>query len=500
MSAKLVFISHSSKDDRVVSDIRQALERLRIEVWADSQRLAGGDLLTPVVMDAIGRSSHVLAILSTNAINSPWVRKEIDYAFGLQQKVIPVMLPGIEPAALGLWFDEEPVGVKLAIGPGGVSMALPALLAAVDEILPGEAVANLQADLAPMADLVLELSDPAISASDGVRRAAAVAHLTYHPADGGPEVESPRYRFRSPLGPIEADDLTWYLERYINWPSGVFQERARAIEANLPRWGRSLFDTVNPEAARKALEPWKAAPAGVERRFTVKVDRELVDPTAQRRAEADESATLLLGLPWELIHDGEGFLFQGARGVRVRRSLPNRNPQPAIATPHPIRVLLVSPRPEDDSASYLDHRVSARPVIEALTGLGDLAEFKLLDSPTFPALQHELNRAAYHVVHFDGHGVYDREKRLGALLFEDGSRRSDLVTADRIAEVIRGHRVPLFFLEACQSAKSLTVAEAGQSLPAEDSQSSPWLRGVDRKASMDEKHAVHTNCFIQSRA
>jgi tetratricopeptide (TPR) repeat protein len=467
MAGKLVFVSHSSKDDRFVSDLRLALEGLHIEVWTDSQRLAGGDLLTLAVLDAIGRASHVLAILSPNAINSPWVRKEIDYAAGLRKKVIPVLLPGIEPAALGLWFREEPVGVKVQVGPGGVSAALPALLAAVDERLPGEIVANVQAQLAPMADLVLDLADPAISTSDGVRRATATACLTYRPPDGGPEVESPRYRFTAPLGPIEADDLTGYLERYINWPSGVFQERARLIEANLPRWGQRLFGTLNTVAARNALEAWKAAPAGVERRFTVKVDRELVDATKERRAEADEAATILLALPWELIHDGQGFLFQGARGVRVRRSLPNRNPQPALATQPPIRVLLVSPRPEDESAAYIDHRVSARPVIEALTGLGPLAEFKVLDPPTFPALERELDRAAYHVVHFDGHGVYDRKHGLGALCFENpadedkvAGRRSELVTADKIAEVIRGHRVPLFFLEACQSAKAVNQPSA----------------------------------------
>jgi tetratricopeptide (TPR) repeat protein len=348
-----------------------------------------------------------------------------------------------------------------------VSAALPALLAAVDERLPGETVANLQAELAPMADLVLELADPAIGSSDGVQRATATARLTYRPADGGPKVDSPRYRFTAPLGPIEADDLTWYLERYINWPSGVFQQRARAIEENLPLWGQRLLKTLNTETARNALEAWKAAPAGLERRFTVKVERELVDATEERRAQADEAATLLLALPWELIHDGQGYLFQGARGVRVRRSLPNRNPQPALATPHPIRVLLVSPRPEDETAAYLDHRVSARPVIEALTGLGELTEFQALDPPTFPALEQELGRAAYHVVHFDGHGVYDRKQGLGALCFEDpadtekvSGRRSEIVTADRIAGVIRGHRVPLFFLEACQSAKALTEPSA----------------------------------------
>src|ERR1700730_4520101 len=117
MSGKFAFISHSSKDDRVVSDLRLAFERLNIEVWTDSQRLTGGDLLTPVVMDAIGKTTHFLAILSTNAINSPWVRKEINHALSLRKKVIPVLLPGIEPAALGLWFPEEPVGVKIEIGP-----------------------------------------------------------------------------------------------------------------------------------------------------------------------------------------------------------------------------------------------------------------------------------------------------------------------------------------------------------------------------------------------
>jgi tetratricopeptide (TPR) repeat protein len=456
MSGKSVFISHSSKDDGIVLQLRHSLERLQIGVWADSQQLTGGDPLTPRVTDAIGKASHFIAILSVNAINSPWVRKEIDYALGLGKKVIPVLLPGIEASGLGSWFREEPVGIKIMVGPGGLSAALPKLLAALEDRLPREDVANPQAGLPPIADLVLELSDPEINTSNGVRRATATAHLNYSPADGGPTVRSPRYTFTAPLGPIEADDLTWYLERYINWPSGVFQDRAREIEAKLPRWGRALFDTLNTEAARNALHAWNVVPAGMERSFTVKLD---LDPADKLLPEASEAATLLLALPWELIHDGQGYMFMGARGARVRRSLTNRNPQPPIATPPPIRVLLVSSRPEDKSARYIDHRVSARPVIQALTELGELAEFKVLDPPTFPALQEELGRADYHVVHFDGHGVYDRKHGLGALCFEDpadeqkiAERRSKLVTADKIAEVIRGHRVPLFFLEACQTA------------------------------------------------
>ena len=128
----------STTDDRMVSDLRQAFERLNIEVWTDSQRLTGGELLEPAVMDAIGKANYFLAILSPNAVNSPWVRKEIDRAIDLGKKVIPVLLPGIEPAALGLWFREEPVGMKLRVAPGGVSAALPDLLAALGERLPSE--------------------------------------------------------------------------------------------------------------------------------------------------------------------------------------------------------------------------------------------------------------------------------------------------------------------------------------------------------------------------
>lgn len=230
---------------------------------------------------------------------------------------------------------------------------------------------------------------------------------------------------------------------------------------------------MNVDASRAALQAWKTSPA--DRRFTIKVDKQLIAGTPQdKQSEANEAATLLLGLPWELIHDEKGYLFQGARPVRVRRSLPNRDQQSAVASKPPIRVLLVSPRPEDDSATYIDHRSSAKPLVEALSQLGKLAEFKLLEPPTFPALETEITRAAesgmpYHVVHFDGHGVYDRKHGLGMLCFEDPvdvskleMRRSKLVGADEIARIVRDHRIPLFFLEACQTAKA--VADPGASV------------------------------------
>lgn len=46
----------------------------------------------------------------------------------------------------------------------------------------------------------------------------------------------------SPIGQIEQDELSWYLEKYYTWPSGLFRERAKALEDQLPQWGKRLFD------------------------------------------------------------------------------------------------------------------------------------------------------------------------------------------------------------------------------------------------------------------
>ena len=77
---------------------------------------------------------------------------------------------------------------------------------------------------------------------DGRRRATAIATLSYEPADEAARpVTSRRFPFTAPIGPIEADDLRWYLERYYLWPTGVFRARAAAVEAQLPVWGEALF-------------------------------------------------------------------------------------------------------------------------------------------------------------------------------------------------------------------------------------------------------------------
>lgn len=461
MPGKSVFLSHSSKDDAIVRSLRNALESLGIETWDDAQWLTAGDLLSPELQQAVERADYFLVVVSRDALDSEWVEREIGFAQAAHKKVIPLVRPGVGKPSLRRLLGEEHIHIPLADGPGAITAALPDILVGMGLDLPRDVVEQAQEQARPLADLILELTDPAVQELDSKRRASAVARLIYNPPDESPAVESHRYRFTAPLGPIEAEEIKWYLERYINWPARLFQERAQRVVEALPRWGRALYDAVNDETAHEALEAWTAA-ATAERRFTLKVNQRLItgSPDAQQQ-EADEAATLLLALPWELIHDDNGYLFQHEQPVRVRRSLPNSKWKPAPATQPPIRVLLVSPRPEDESVAYIDHRVSARPLVEALSQLGDLAQFRLLDPPTLDALQAELDRATkagkpYHVVHFDGHGVYDRHQGLGLLCFEDAAHHIHLVGANKIAEIVQKHRIPLFFLEACQTAQTLT--------------------------------------------
>src|SRR5262245_177231 len=117
-----IFISHASKDDDFVKELRTALEDQRLPVWVDSRNLRGGAKLAPEIEQAIETARQTIVVFSPNTINSLWVRKEIQTALAVEKRrneygyrVIPLLLPGVEPSALALWFDEEPVGVKVEL-------------------------------------------------------------------------------------------------------------------------------------------------------------------------------------------------------------------------------------------------------------------------------------------------------------------------------------------------------------------------------------------------
>ena len=464
-------------------DLRAALADHGQDGWIDSRELRGGDPLWTEIQKAIEAADAFAVLVSPDALQSKWVGMELVHALELRKQrgkddfpVIPLSLNGTKLGVLEQFFGEEPLYISVSSEAGGVEAAMNALLVALRERLPAEVAVAAQPEAEPLEELVLELTDLKFYEHDAVRRASARARLVYEPATPGqPDVHSEHdWRLIAPIGPIEAEELRWYLEKYAIWPSHYFRDRAHKVEENLVKWGQLLYDAAMPVAhTSNVMSAWARIGDHAGRRFSVSVDTipEAGAPEADIKV-AKEAATLLLALPWELIHNRDNYLFLGAKPVRVRRRLPQTKAfdVPVVATP--IRILLVTARPEDDSCGYLDHRLSALPLVEAMESLPGIVKIHVLSPPTLRSLRAELDRARkdrepYHVVHFDGHGVYDRTVGLGGLCFEHPedtgkleNRRHRTVFTDELGPLLRDHRIPLVFLEACQTAQAEKASES----------------------------------------
>jgi hypothetical protein len=478
-----LFISHSSQDDGFVREIQQALGNFEQDVWIDSRELRGGDPLWQEIEKAIEEAAAYAVVVSPNAFQSNWVGKELRHALKVQKRrgknkfpVIPLSLNGTRLGVLEEFFEEEPIYIPVSSAAGGIDAAIHPILVALGLREPDDVSPTQQPKAEALEELVLELTDLKFHEQDGVRRASARARLVYEPGTPGqPEVKSTQgWRFIAPLGPIEAEELRWYLEKFAIWPSEFFRPRARKVEESLAKWGQLLHKAALPrEYTENVMKAWARIGDEVGRRFSVYVDATLEAGAPDTDVvTAREAGTLLLGLPWELLHDGEGFLFQGAKPMRVRRRLPNTRALDAPVVATPIRILLISARPEDDACGYIDHRSSALPLVEATEELGGRVRINVLSPPTLPALREELDRARrfrepYHVVHFDGHGVYDRAVGLGGLCFEEPQdvrklekRRHATVSTSELGPLLRDHRLPIVFLDACQTAQAEKASES----------------------------------------
>jgi hypothetical protein len=339
----MIFISHSSDDAAFVSELRTQLESFGLKAWVDCRELIGGQKLTQAIEQAITDSDYFIVVISPQTVNSDWVFEEVAYALAKQQndaqfKIIPLLFGNMQPNALRSWFGKEkPLAISVANKSGGLLEALPQILAALGQQAPDRIEKIIELENQPLEELILELEEPEIKTLDDKRtQLVAKAELTYQPADPGKrEQKSHRFLFTAPIGIIELDDLRWYLEQYQIWPAGEFKKRAGRIAANLPQWGQALYNAaLNHESARQLAQSWRQAEG--ERRFSVLIDDEALDEN--NKSQTLQAANALWALPWELLHDGSGYIAEGKQGGRVRRRLPNRKEFDAFSLELPIKV------------------------------------------------------------------------------------------------------------------------------------------------------------------
>ncbi len=90
------FLSHSSKDKRIVKEVGVYLNKCFIKVWLDIDELSAGASLSGKIQDGIDKSNFFVVFISNNFLKSSWCVDEFDRAhpgyLKERWKILPVLL------------------------------------------------------------------------------------------------------------------------------------------------------------------------------------------------------------------------------------------------------------------------------------------------------------------------------------------------------------------------------------------------------------------------
>ena len=263
-------------------------------------------------------------------------------------------------------------------------------------------------------------------------------------------------------------DLAWYVEEYAEYPFEPHPQRAARIEARMRALGSELFNTLFASNTR-TLRLW------------AKVAEHLADLRVEIVTDA-EGAT---ALPWELLRDPDTDTVLALHAKAFVRAAPEVPRQALVLAQQPvIRILLVICRPA--GGDDVPFRSVATRLIKGLSAEArEVFQLDVLRPPTFARLAAVLSDAKangqpYHVVHFDGHGVYGLPDMLpvdvaklkyrvagpqGFVLFEtdDPNNPRKLVHGSQLGDLLVQNDVPLLVLNACRSAHAAQSADEDES-------------------------------------
>jgi hypothetical protein len=98
---KSIFLSHSSKDKFFVRELGERLNEFDVDVWIDEAEINIGDSLQEKIGSAIENSDYIGVVLSSNSINSEWVKRELQIALQKELKakkalVLPILIERVE--------------------------------------------------------------------------------------------------------------------------------------------------------------------------------------------------------------------------------------------------------------------------------------------------------------------------------------------------------------------------------------------------------------------
>jgi tetratricopeptide (TPR) repeat protein len=324
--------------------------------------------------------------------------------------------------------------------------------------------------------------------------------VDYDPGRGSTGFSSP-VPFTFALAERDRARLRFYMEDFLGYPDQPARRIARQIEADMTGWGEEMFRQLFLSQRQAQRHYEQAARHLGELRIEVQAEH------------ADAWA-----IPWEILRDPDlGWLAVQARSFVRLNAAVRREYEPPAESAHPVRVLYAICRPS--GRADVPFQSIARPLLSAFAEHRERVQIDVLRPPTFDQLGKVLREAGeagrpYHIVHFDGHGIFtdrpedftgeahprffrDGEGGRGYLLFEDRGRKGNrrLVGGSELGKLLVVTQTPLIVLNACQSATARLEAEAP---PEEVATQQSAEGGGDARA--ERRAASHSDAAAQGHA
>lgn len=257
-------------------------------------------------------------------------------------------------------------------------------------------------------------------------------------------------RFEFPFSAQDQEDMRWYLEDFLQYPMEPAPAIAAHIERRMAEIGAELFGKVLGQTP---------------------VWHEVRHDLSDTRIEIATTVKDATALPWELLRDPDADVPLALRAQAFVRATHDAVQRPKL-TPSaggPIRVLLVISRPR--GGEDVPFRSVARRIVEGFRG-NDTVRLTVLRPPTFENLARVLREAKsaeepYHLVHFDGHGVWSeqgpRKGGHGYLLFENPALEDNQQPVDgpALGSLLAETGAAALVLNACQSAYATPPSAPG---------------------------------------
>ena len=209
--------------------------------------------------------------------------------------------------------------------------------------------------------------------------------------------------------------------------------------------GQRLFDDLFGDVALRSA--WAEARGQAHRRRI----RLLID------------APELNTIPWELLHEETTTMLSANANTPFSRYLSVSKAWGKAVKERPLRVLAVISNPadlEDYNLAPLD-TAAEQSVLETAFSALDVDDIQLdfLQAPvTLKGIESALNKG-YHILHYVGHGVFNKRKQQAALYLQDELGGTQVVRGDQLVNMLarQGVQPRLVFLAACQSATRSTA-------------------------------------------